>query len=75
MRVKNSRVCGGGGLCHDTASCASVPHIYAVGDVTNRVNLTPMAIREGQAFADTLSGHPSSPCPLRLPPLCPCPPP
>ena len=31
-------------------------HIYAVGDVTNRVNLTPMAIREGHAFADTVFG-------------------
>lgn len=33
-----------------------VPHIHAVGDVTNRVNLTPMAIREGHAFADTVFG-------------------
>ena len=30
--------------------------IYAVGDVTNRVQLTPVAIREGQAFADTIFG-------------------
>ncbi len=30
--------------------------IYAVGDVTNRVQLTPVAIREGQAFADTVFG-------------------
>ena len=34
----------------------SAPHIYAVGDVTNRVNLTPVAIREGHAFADTVFG-------------------
>ena len=34
-------------------TCAS---IYAVGDVTNRVNLTPVAIREGHAFADTVFG-------------------
>jgi glutathione reductase (NADPH) len=34
-----------------------VPNIYAVGDVTNRVNLTPMAIREGHAFADTVFGR------------------
>jgi glutathione reductase (NADPH) len=33
-----------------------VPSIYAVGDVTNRVNLTPVAIREGHAFADTEFG-------------------
>jgi glutathione reductase (NADPH) len=31
-------------------------NIYAVGDVTNRINLTPVAIREGHAFADTLYG-------------------
>ena len=30
--------------------------IYAVGDVTNRINLTPVAIREGHAFADTVFG-------------------
>ena len=34
-------------------ACAS---IYAIGDVTNRVQLTPVAIREGQAFADTFYG-------------------
>jgi glutathione reductase (NADPH) len=33
-----------------------VPTIYAVGDVTNRINLTPVAIREGHAFADTVFG-------------------
>jgi glutathione reductase (NADPH) len=31
--------------------------IYAVGDVTNRIQLTPVAIREGQAFADTIFGN------------------
>jgi glutathione reductase (NADPH) len=36
------------------SSCES---IYAVGDVTNRVQLTPVAIREGQAFADTIFGN------------------
>ncbi|MGV2980976.1 glutathione-disulfide reductase [Camelimonas sp. ID_303_24] len=40
----------------DDYSCTSVPSIYAVGDVTNRVNLTPVAIREGHAFADTVFG-------------------
>jgi glutathione reductase (NADPH) len=33
-----------------------VPHIYAIGDVTHRHNLTPVAIREGHAFADTVFG-------------------
>lgn len=37
-------------------SATSVPSIHAVGDVTNRVNLTPVAIREGHAFADTVFG-------------------
>jgi glutathione reductase (NADPH) len=35
---------------------SSCPTIYAVGDVTNRVQLTPVAIREGQAFADAVFG-------------------
>ncbi len=38
----------------DRYSQSNVPSIYAVGDVTNRVNLTPVAIREGHAFADTV---------------------
>ncbi len=37
-------------------SQTEVDNIYAVGDVTNRVNLTPVAIREGHAFADTVFG-------------------
>ena len=40
----------------DDYSQSSVPSIYAVGDVTNRANLTPVAIREGHAFADTVFG-------------------
>jgi glutathione reductase (NADPH) len=35
----------------------NVPSIFAVGDVTDRVQLTPVAIREGQAFADTFFGN------------------
>ncbi|WP_413167121.1 glutathione-disulfide reductase [Capilliphycus salinus ALCB114379] len=38
-------------------SQTSQPHIYAVGDCTDRVNLTPVAIAEGRAFADTEYGH------------------
>jgi glutathione reductase (NADPH) len=41
----------------DAHSRTSVPSIYAVGDVTDRVNLTPVAINEGHAFADTLYGN------------------
>ena len=40
----------------DAYSQSSVPSIYAVGDVTDRINLTPVAIREGHAFADTVFG-------------------
>ena len=45
-----------GGIAVDAYSKTSVANIYAVGDVTNRVNLTPVAIREGHAFADTVYG-------------------
>jgi len=45
-----------GAIRVDAYSRTSVPHIYAVGDVTDRVNLTPVAIREGHAFADTVFG-------------------
>ncbi|MCY7333603.1 MAG: glutathione-disulfide reductase [Pseudanabaena sp. CAN_BIN31] len=38
-------------------SCTNQPHIYAIGDCTDRVNLTPVAIAEGRAFADTIYGH------------------
>jgi glutathione reductase (NADPH) len=46
-----------GGIAVDKFSQSSVAHIHAVGDVTNRVNLTPVAIREGHAFADTVFGN------------------
>ena len=45
-----------GEIVVDRFSKTNVEHIYAVGDVTNRVQLTPVAIREGQAFADTVFG-------------------
>jgi glutathione reductase (NADPH) len=45
-----------GGIAVDSFSRTSVPHIYAIGDVTHRINLTPVAIREGHAFADTVFG-------------------
>src|SRR5438552_13673794 len=41
----------------DADNRASVLSIFAVGDVTDRVQLTPVAIREGQAFADTFFGN------------------
>jgi glutathione reductase (NADPH) len=45
-----------GGVAVDEYSRSSVPNIYAIGDVTNRINLTPVAIREGHAFADNVFG-------------------
>jgi len=45
-----------GAIPVDAWSQTRVPSIYAVGDVTNRANLTPIAIREGHAFADTVFG-------------------
>ncbi|HST95958.1 MAG TPA: glutathione-disulfide reductase [Microvirga sp.] len=46
-----------GAIPVDSYSQTLIPSIYAVGDVTNRANLTPIAIREGHAFADTVFGH------------------
>lgn len=45
-----------GEIVVDAWSQTLVPSIYAVGDVTDRVNLTPVAIREGHSFADTVFG-------------------
>ncbi|TMJ18757.1 MAG: glutathione-disulfide reductase [Alphaproteobacteria bacterium] len=46
-----------GAILVDEDNQSSVPSIYAIGDVTDRVQLTPVAIREGQAFADTMFGN------------------
>ncbi len=45
-----------GAIAVNEMSQTNVPHIYAVGDVTDRVALTPVAIREGHAFADSVFG-------------------
>ncbi len=51
-----------GEIVVDAWSQTSTPSIYAAGDVTNRAALTPVAIREGQAFAETLfAGRPCRP--------------
>jgi glutathione reductase (NADPH) len=50
-----------GGIEVDDYSRTSTPNVYAVGDVTNRVNLTPVAIREGHAFADSVYGGKPTP--------------
>jgi len=41
----------------DADQRTNVHGIYAVGDVTDRINLTPVAVDEGRAFADTMYGH------------------
>jgi glutathione reductase (NADPH) len=46
-----------GAVVVDADNKSACDSIYAVGDVTNRVQLTPVAIREGQAFADTVFGN------------------
>ncbi|HBB85980.1 MAG TPA: glutathione-disulfide reductase [Sulfitobacter sp.] len=45
----------------DEYSQTAVPSIYAIGDVTNRINLTPVAIREGMAFVETVFGGKPTP--------------
>ena len=47
----------GGQVRVDADNRSSVESVFAVGDVTDRVQLTPVAIREGQAFADTFFGN------------------
>ena len=50
-----------GAVIVDAKLRSSQPHIYAMGDVTDRINLTPVATAEGHALADTLFGkHPRS---------------
>ena len=52
----------GGAVAVDDYGQTAVPSIYAVGDVTDRVNLTPVAIREGMAFVETVfKGKPTKP--------------
>jgi glutathione reductase (NADPH) len=45
-----------GAIIVDANSRTNIPNIYAVGDVSNQFNLTPVAIREGHAFADSVFG-------------------
>lgn len=51
------RLDGKGAVIVDDASRTSIPNIFAVGDVTDRIQLTPVAIREGHAFADSVFGE------------------
>jgi glutathione reductase (NADPH) len=56
LKEAGVEIANNGGIGVDDYSRTSAPNIYAVGDVTNRINLTPVAIREGHAFADTVFG-------------------
>jgi glutathione reductase (NADPH) len=53
IAVKTGRL---GEILVDKSLATSVPHIYAIGDVTDRLNLTPVATAEGHALADSLFG-------------------
>jgi glutathione reductase (NADPH) len=61
LEAANVRVAKNGGVEVDEFSRSSVENIYAVGDVTDRINLTPVAIRDGHAFADTVFGGTPTP--------------
>ncbi|MGB0506110.1 MAG: glutathione-disulfide reductase [Pikeienuella sp.] len=51
-----------GAVAVDEYSQSNIPSIYAVGDVTDRMALTPVAIREGVAFIETVfNGNPTKP--------------
>jgi glutathione reductase (NADPH) len=56
LKEAGVKIADNGGIAVDEYSRTSAAGIYAIGDVTNRINLTPVAIREGAAFADTVFG-------------------
>ena len=57
LGIENTAVeVDGGAIAVDEYSQTAEPNIYAVGDCTDRINLTPVAINEGRAFADTHFG-------------------
>ncbi|QIE54316.1 glutathione-disulfide reductase [Pikeienuella piscinae] len=56
------KLSGNGAIAVDQWSQTNIPSIYAVGDVTDRVTLTPVAIREGAAFVETVfNANPTKP--------------
>jgi glutathione reductase (NADPH) len=61
LETAGVRLAENGAIAVNEYSQTNVPHIYAVGDVTDRIALTPVAIREGHAFADTVFGKKSTP--------------
>ena len=57
--IKNGSI---GEVIVDKNNQTSINNIYAIGDVTNRINLTPVAIAEGQVFSDNIFGGISKVC-------------
>jgi glutathione reductase (NADPH) len=57
LQLEQAGVDQDGAIVVNDYSQTNQPHIYAVGDCTNRVQLTPVAIAEGRAFADTVFGN------------------
>jgi glutathione reductase (NADPH) len=56
LKEAGVKIADNGGIAVDEYLRTSAASVYAIGDVTNRINLTPVAIREGAAFADTVFG-------------------
>jgi len=61
LRDAGVHVLPGGMIPVNEYSRTNLPNVFAVGDVTNRVNLTPVALMEGHAFADSEFGGNSRP--------------
>ena len=57
LELAGVRLGANGVIAVDDNHATSQPHIYAIGDVLDRVNLTPMATAIGHALADTLFGN------------------
>jgi glutathione reductase (NADPH) len=57
LEAAGVKVNANGAVAVDETSRSNIPSIYAIGDVTARIALTPVAIREGHAVADTLFGN------------------
>ena len=61
LEASDVRLAADGAVVVDEYSKSSVPSIHAIGDVTNRLNLTPVATSEGMALAKTLFGGTPTP--------------
>jgi len=56
LEEAGTKLATNGAVVVDAFSCSSVPSIHAIGDVTDRINLTPVALHEGVCLAQTLFG-------------------